>query len=201
MTSNFNQLTKATYEQGVQRYIDSTPTQVVGNDYQPFLDTFASLVGDGAVLEVGSAVGRDAAYLEERGVNIRRSDYAESFVHYLEQQGYTALRFDVINDQLDQKFVGIIANAVFLHFTLEECEQALENVQRHLLPNGYFAISVKAGKGEEVTRAKMDSPRYFKYWQPDELEAVLKAHDFTVLHTFRPDNGKWIQFITQSTRE
>lgn len=192
-------ITKTTYEQGLDTYIANTPT-VVGPEYKPFLNTFAKLVGTQQVLEVGSAVGRDADYLECKGVPVFRTDYAISFVEYLRAQGKEAQQFDVINDDLGRQFAGVIANAVFLHFTNEDFEKALENVQCHLLPHGYFAISVKAGEGEEVTNEKMDAPRYFNYWQPDDLEAILQAHDYSILHTFRPGNGKWIQLITQSIR-
>lgn len=198
MTRSFSQkFTIDAYENGLDKYLAGTAT-VVGAEFEPFLDTLASQFHPGDnILEVGSALGRDANYLESKGLRVIRTDVANSFVEYLQKQGREVKTFDVITDDLGERFPGILAQAVFLHFTKHEFETALQNVKKHLLPQGYFALSVKAGEGEEVNDEKLQRDRYFKYWSVDALDEILTGNGFKILHTFRPENGKWIQVITQ----
>lgn len=59
----------------------------------------ASLAGvplKARILELGSAFGRDAAYIASKGYSVVCSDAAESFVSYLRGKGFRARLFNAI---------------------------------------------------------------------------------------------------------
>ena len=67
-------VTLNTYELNAQNYIDRTPSSIEG-DYKQYLDNFLSCVGKEAkILEIGSAVGRDADYIDSKGYSVTRTD-------------------------------------------------------------------------------------------------------------------------------
>jgi len=65
-----NDATLAAYQAGADRYIERSPA--LPPAWRSYLDRLADPVGHGHVLELGSGPGRDAAYLEQRGVRVTR---------------------------------------------------------------------------------------------------------------------------------
>jgi SAM-dependent methyltransferase len=195
--SDTQAMTLQAYEQNVHKYLEGTPGTVAGTEYQPFLDAFCEqLEIKDSILEIGSAVGRDADYIESKGFHVTRSDAVEAFIVYLESQGHEALYFDVLQTDLGQKYDAVLAQAVFLHFNEGEFVQALQNVQRHLKSGGCFALSVKSGDGEGFSDHKFGTDRFFKYWQYEPLQQLLAAHNFLIIESFFPEN-RWIQVVTK----
>ncbi len=189
--TNNQTLTLNTYEQMAQHYIDRTPTSIDG-DYKQYLDNFlASVSKDAKILEIGSAVGTDADYIESKGYGVTRTDVVNAFLQYQRNKGKCISRFNVLEDRLHQYFDLIIASAVFLHFDLQQFDQAVVNVKNHLEKNGHFALAMKKGRGEEYTSEKMESPRYFRYWTEPELATRLHNNGFSADIATGSDN-KWL---------
>ena len=173
-----NAKTLAAYETHVADYIDGT-SQVVDGAHKAWIDAaLADLPTTAKVLELGSAFGRDAAYMASKGYSVECTDAAENFVSYLRGKGFSARRFNAITDQLDGEYDLILASAVMLHFTRPELALVLRKLCQSLAPQGRLAISLKRGEGEAWSTEKLGAPRYFCYWQAAELEAFFGAAGF-----------------------
>ncbi len=162
-----------TYDAGVQNYIDNTVQSTIGFQKQWLDEVFEDIPKTARVLEIGSAFGRDARYLQSLGYTPETTDGSQSFVEHLQSQGFGARVLDIVMDTPTDKYDVVLASAVFLHFNEDDFRKAVEHVRDSLTDNGRFVFSVKRGEGEEWTNAKMDAPRYFKYWQPEELRRTL----------------------------
>lgn len=102
--SETNSRTLESYNEHIQEYIDGTP-QVVSGDVQRWID--ASLQGlplDAKIIEVGTAFGRDASYIENQGYKVERTDATEGFVDWLNQNGHPARVFNLISDDFDNNY-------------------------------------------------------------------------------------------------
>jgi SAM-dependent methyltransferase len=195
-------ITIDTYNTHVQRYVDKTPGVVSGN-VRTWVDaSLGYLAADAEILEIGSASGRDADYIESKGYKVRRSDAAIGFVELLRNQGHSDTRLlNVLTDELGGPYDMVFADAVLLHFTVEEATIVLQKVRSSLKPAGIFSFRLKRGDGSEWSNEGLGAPRFFQYWQPDTLESLLRANEFDVLSLEdRPstfNTYSWLQVIAR----
>ncbi|MGE4481966.1 class I SAM-dependent DNA methyltransferase [Acidocella sp.] len=177
-----NRQTLASYEAHAQDYIAGTP-RIVSGPVKLWID--AALEGldrEASILELGSAFGRDAAYIKNLGYKIECTDATQAFLEHLRAHGFTARYFNILTGRLPAIHDLILANAVLLHFTGDEVSAILRKMAEGLKPGGRFAFSLKQGEGEEWSNAKLNAPRYFRYWRPAELPALLRQAGFTGWH-------------------
>ena len=146
-----------------------------------FLEAFASGVGSGTVLELGSGPGWDADQLERPGLAVIRTDGAPAFVERLRNQGHEAWVLDVRKDPLGGPYEGVLANAILLHLSRKELLQVLGRVHRAVREPGLFGFTLKEGDGDAWTDAKIGLPRHFVYWREPELRSDLSAMDWRVV--------------------
>jgi len=192
-TVSSNALTLQSYELGVQEYINGTAAEVSGT-FKDWIDaTLASLPLNAEIMEIGSGFGRDADYIESFGFKVDRTDATEAFVTFLQSQGHSACRFNVLVDAFPMQYDPVFANAVFLHFTPQELEKALQKIHAALRDNGVLAFSVK--KGEEWTNAKLGQPRYFCYWEQANLVPFLQKANFKVVTV--SEDKRFLQIIAK----
>jgi SAM-dependent methyltransferase len=209
MTAKSNetlQQTIATYEQNLSYYTAHTPLRSSG-PFKDFVDVFLSYLSRGEkVLEIGSGTGRDATYCIENGFDVQPIEVTQSFAKYMKQDGLDPIFFDALETSLETKYDAVMALAVFLHFNEAQFNVALVNVKRHLKEGGLLALRMKWGEGEEVINRKMNGPRYFKYWQPGDLEKKLMSVGFEIEYSMNflaegnkdgPDKG-WLQYIART---
>lgn len=196
--SNENIKTIATYRTGVKKYINRTPNDVDGNQKLWIDQIFSNIEKSSEILEIGSASGRDARYLMQSGYNVELSDATPEFVEYLRIQGLDAQVLNIVSSHPDKRYDVVYASAVFLHFTEEDFDTAVNNVRHGLNSNGKFVFSVKQGHGDGWSNEKMDSPRYFKYWQEHELVERLTSLGMRVTETISSDD-KWIWIVAEKT--
>lgn len=189
-----------TYENNLGLYISGTPEISVGG-FKEFIDVYISTLPDDAqVLEIGSGTGRDANYIESHtNIQIIRTDVVQSFIEYqkthfgADVQYLDALLLDDI-----ELYDGIIAFAVLLHFSREDCVSVCKKIYRALKPGGSFAFRMKnklTDIDEEVSTHKMNSPRYFRYWEYDDFVSELENIGFTCDNVIKAEKDKWIQGI------
>ena len=206
-----NNTTLQSYGEHLQEYIDGTPQEV--NGYVKYwLDTALGYVSkEGVILELGSAFGRDAAYIEkEKGYQVQRSDAIVGFVDILHRQGHNAKIINAITDELGSGYSMVFANAVLLHFTSEETKVVLSKIHRSLTESGVLAFTVKQGQGSEWSEDKLGAPRFFNYWTLEAVDNLLSetgfkpliiADDNTLIiaddNISHPKTVKWIYVITQ----
>lgn len=176
--SDTNRETLRSYEEHVDAYIEGT-AQFVAGEAKDWIDAaLAGLPVGSRLLELGSAFGRDAAYIAAQGIDIDCTDAAPGFVSHLRARGFAARLFNVLTDTLERPYDVILANAVLLHFDRDQFAFVLGKLHAALRPGGRLAFSLKRGDGEEWSSAKIGAPRYFCYWQPDDVAARLAEAGF-----------------------
>ncbi len=192
-----NQTTLDSYNAHVQDYIDGTPQDVTGPIKAWINAMLAGLAHDAKILEIGTAFGRDAEYIEGQGYTVDKTDGSAAFVEWLNAHGHQARVLNALTDDLGADWNLIFADAVLLHFTREETRTVAAKAYSSLVSGGTFAFSLKQGEGEEWSEAKLGAPRYFCYWNEHDITALLKEVGFTNVSvgnfdsTTRPDT-KWL---------
>ncbi len=194
-TISGNAATLDAYNTGVDAYVSGTPGETSGS-VKVWIDHLLSyLKVDAQIIEIGSAFGRDADYIESRGFTVARTDAAQSFVDLLLTKGHSAQNFNILKDEFSSFYDVVFANCVFLHFTREELRNVLEKIHANLFANGILAFSVKIGEGEEWTNEKVGNPRYFCYWKRDDIQSLLESTGFEV--DTMTEDGKFLQIISK----
>lgn len=199
--SHDNDKTLKSYEDHVQDYVAGTP-QAVEGEFKAWIDRVLKLVPKhGTILELGSAFGRDAAYIKSKGYKVIATDAVQGFVDLLQKSGHEARMLNALTDDFGHDYDMIFANAVLLHFTPDQVKEILQKAHRSLKPTGILAFSVKRGNGQSWSEAKLNAPRYFYYWKRDDLESVVKVAGFKVVE-LADRNGtsdKWLQVIARKS--
>ena len=191
--------TIAGYEVTAARFRDLG--MVLGPVLQRFLDRVAARVGVGArVLELGSGPGRDARYLESRGVRVQRSDATRAFVELLRGDGFDAMLLDVRTDHLGGPWDAVFANAVLLHLDRAAFADALAAIRRAVRPGGVLAFTLKDGDGEAWTNERLEVPRWFVFWRRGDVADALAAAGWIVesLDEVEGPNDPWLHVIARA---
>ena len=169
------------YEQRADRYFDAS-APAVSAEVAGLLDAVVARLRPGShVLEVGTGPGREAAYLEERGLHVDRTDATAAFVERLRANGHDARLLDVRDGNLGGPYDAVLANAVLLHLDRAQARLAVEACRRAVRPGGLFALTLKDGDGESWSDAKLGAPRWFVYWRQETLRAQLSDAGWRVL--------------------
>jgi len=182
--SEANAETLRSYEARIQEYIAGTPPDIP-RDWLDF--ALAGLDARARIVEIGSAYGRDAAYIKSKGFGVECTDAAAGFVRELLSRGFEARLFNLVADRFAPVYDLILANAVFLHFERAQLPKILRDMRAGLKPGGRLAFSLKDGSGEGVSDEKIGAPRYFCYWRAEQLPPLLQAAGFA---TWRIDSAR-----------
>ena len=113
------------------------------------------------ILDLGCGEGRDAIYLLEKGYNVLAVDYSLSVIdmcNKLSSNKYKKhfRRFDIIEDEIEEKFNYIYSIAVLHMFVLREHRNKfLSFIKTHLTDNGHCLLCVLGdGKQDYTTNIK-----------------------------------------------
>jgi len=189
-----NKTTLNTYQEHFDNYISKTPQETSGAQ-KVWIESLLSQINHGTpILEIGSAFGRDAAFMHDAGFrNVTLTDAFDAAIHELYERGFEARKLNILTDEPEGKYGLIFASAVFLHFTAEELRSVLRKLSGHLEQNGILSFSVKQGDGEEWTSDKMEAPRYFHYWQSDPLRQLVEESGYEAVTINNIDDSqKWL---------
>ncbi len=203
MDEDANKATIEAYENGLEQY-NSTDMSVLA-DMKIWIDTGLALLNPGAhILEIGSAHGRDALYIENKGFKVNRTDAANSFVSYLKAQGHDANLLNALTDDLGGPYDMVFANAVLLHFTVEQTKDVLKKIKDSLKPGGIFSFSVKMGEGSKWTKVILHDKRYYQYWQAQPLRLLLANAGFEISYLKEGktgiNNDSWLFVIARKPK-
>lgn len=176
--SETNRQTIAAYDAHVQGYVANTPHDI-SRTAKAWLDASVDgLESDARILEIGSAFGHDATYLEDKGFTVERSDVTPGFVDLIRSQGHSARLLNVLTDDLGGPYDLVFADAVLHHLTREEARTAAGNVLGALVVGGRFAASTRIGHKEGWSDEKIGVPRYFTNWDRQGVQDVIRSVGF-----------------------
>ncbi|HVQ44743.1 MAG TPA: methyltransferase domain-containing protein [Candidatus Saccharimonadia bacterium] len=199
-----NRLTLQAYEDNLQAYIEGTP-QTVHGPFQKWLDqVLGHIARGGTILELGTAFGRDADYIEAHGFRVVRTDAVTGFVDLLAAQAQAAHRLDALADDFGGPYDAVYANAVVLHFTPQQLAEVLRKAHTALASDGILAFTVKQGSGAGWNTDKLGAKRYFHYWTADPLAELVKSANFEIIqlesgsYPHRPDTI-WLRVIARKS--
>jgi Methyltransferase domain len=200
---NDNSKTVQAYERSVEAYINGGIPQVLGSVKLWVDETLQDVPSTAKILEIGSAYGRDANYIESKGFKVERSDAVDGFVKILKMQSVSSRKLDVLRGDIGVGYDVIYANAVFLHFSRDELVGVFSKVRSALSSKGKLSFSVKIGDGEEWKTAKVGEPRYFQYWNRRQLEVFIRENGFKIDWLKKGksghDNSLWYHIICTKT--
>ena len=106
----------------------------------------------GKALDVGTGVGRDAAFLARQGYSVTAVDASEKM---LEQANFSELPIDwFVNTlpklntvrSLDSKYDLILVSAVWQHIAPSQRSDAIRILSRLLAPNGKIVVTLRHGE-------------------------------------------------------
>ncbi len=207
--SKENAETIEVYEKFGDKYLERNRIALI-NDAQARKDdekqkelirTFVDgLPKDAKIFEVGSAGGRDAKFLRELGyTNITVSDVANYFINQLKNEGFSPVKFNLIEDEFDDKYDFILCWAVLVHFKKDEAIASIRKMYDALNDGGRVALCVKHKEGHTEDwsdfQGQIGAKRYFSYWNQDELEKCLTEAGFKNLKIQQYGGARacWIQ--------
>ena len=158
------------------------------------------------IFEFGSGDGKNAKYIENLGYDITASDVAEDFINATKSTGVKTIKFNVLEDEFKEKYSGVFAWRVFVHFTKEDALNVLNKTYDALEDNGLFVFNVMNREGKAVDEEWVDFPneyhmgadRYYKYFKEEEMNEIIKQTGFEVCDFHKEggvNNNKWLVYV------
>ncbi|MFE0015885.1 class I SAM-dependent DNA methyltransferase [Mesorhizobium sp. NPDC059054] len=181
------------YEAYADRYdeiVGSEPIERV----QAALKRLAAEVGtDSQILEIGSGAGREADFLEDLGLHVRRTDATRRFLEIQAARGKQADLLDVVADELGGPYDAVVALCVLFYVRRAEIEAVLGKVAQSLRPGGVFLVSMRHGDGEK------NGEYQTVLWRRDDFARLLEDAGMAVVwdeFAVNTGNGEeWISFL------
>ena len=172
--------TRRNYEEADTWHSEKSESYNWGSQRDLFI---ARLTGGGRILDVGAGgSGRDIQNFKSQGFAVEGLDYSAAAVSSLRQQ-FPDLKFyeaDMRATGLpNAAYKGIWACASLLNIPKSDVPTALAEFHRLLEDGGELFISVKEGAGEKMVPDKAGE-RFFSFFSPNELSALVKAAGFNV---------------------
>jgi ubiquinone/menaquinone biosynthesis C-methylase UbiE len=163
-----------------------------------FLDKFIKLSGE-KIIDVGSGPGRDGLLLKEAGKDVVCVDASEAMVKLSFEKGLESVLagFDTLPFE-NESFDGAWSYTALLHIPKKFIDTPLKEIVRVLKPSGTFALGLIEGDTEEYKESSgVDMPRWFSFYQKDEVVDVCKKHAFELVYfeTFKPRSKNYLNFI------
>ena len=201
--SETNRKTLESYETGINEYIQNAPNKR-GGVVEDWIDKSIEALGqDAKILEIGSAYGRDAKLIEEKGFHVEKTDATKGFVKILQGEDSTARVLNILSDEIEDSYDLIIANAVFLHFNDDETLFAANKVYNALNPDGIFSLTLKQGDGEAWQSNKGMAPRFFNFWSKERIAELLSSVGFDNIKAWADSSDgsgtTWVMVIAKKS--
>lgn len=169
-------------------------------------NSFQALPKNAKILEIGSANGENAKYIESLGYNVIASDIAEDFINASKNNGLTTIKFNILEDSFKEKYSGILAWRVFVHFTEEDIFETLKKSYDNLENNGIFIFNVINRETKKVDNEWVDFPneyhmgaeRYYHYFNQINLDNIISQTKFQIQDFHKEggdNNNKWLVYV------
>lgn len=153
------------------------------------MTTFTShLGGRRLVLDLGCGPGRDVEFLAELGCRAIGLDLSAGMLAEARRRLPQAdlIRADLRRPPLKSASIdGVWACASLLHLPRADMPAALAEIARLLRrPDGLLYLALKGGQGERWIAGQAGQRTFFAYYQPDEVETLLRYAGFRTLENW-----------------
>jgi ubiquinone/menaquinone biosynthesis C-methylase UbiE len=195
--------TRSTYDRIAGRFLERTRDRT---PMQETLDRFAAHLEAGAlVLDIGAGPGADSSALRARGLRVVSVDLSLGMLRTgMAEFPGDRVQADMLRLPFRDAAHGLWVNASLLHLPHEAVPVALREFRCVLQPPAVVHLSVKLGHSGEWEHRKYgdEHPRWFSYWQPEALDAVLSAEGLHVLdaRTIEGSPDTWLQRLVTWSR-
>lgn len=149
-----NASTLAGYEDCAIDYAQTTAPRPEASDQPGLVELLKLVEPESRLLEIGSGPGWDADWLEERGLVVRRTDAAESFLHFQASRGRHAERLDVIRDLLGGPYDGVVALYVLQHVERDLLPTVFARIAQAISDGGVFLLALREGRARASKSAR-----------------------------------------------
>jgi 2-polyprenyl-3-methyl-5-hydroxy-6-metoxy-1,4-benzoquinol methylase len=162
------------YDERAQEYASVTADHI---ETPQLLEFIAALPNGARVLDLGCGPGLFAQAMHARGLSVDATDASAEMVALANAQPDVTARQERFADlNAIAQYDGVWANFSLLHAPRADMPGHLARIHAALRPKGVFHLTVKTGTGEARDRLG----RFYTYYQPDELQALLNTAGFTV---------------------
>ncbi|RDZ26162.1 class I SAM-dependent methyltransferase [Lysobacter silvisoli] len=193
-----NARTVAAYENCARAYAADVPppTGWAAESLQQLAD---GLPAGSRVLEIGSGPGWDADFLEQRGVQVHRTDVTVTFCDLQIERGKQAQVLDVLTDDIAGRYDGIAMLCVLQHFERPDLDVVLRKFAGALHAGGLALLSYPLGEDEYWQKTDSGDYRVVR-WTAAGLDRRLGAAGFTVVWDKEQqfDSGPWRAVLARS---
>ena len=189
-----NTSTLAGYEGCADDYAETTAPKADADDQPALVELLKAVEPGSRLLEIGSGPGWDADWLEERGLAVRRTDGAASFVQFQASRGRRAERLDVIVDPLGGPYDGVVALHVLQHVEREMLPSVFARIAEAIRAGGVFLLALREGEGETADIGSNGNEYYVALWPRLQIIALLGALGLDLLwsDSFDGREGRWL---------
>ncbi len=192
-----DQQTIDTYNKMAKEYDDET-VDFWDRFPRTFLDKFIGL-SENKIVDVGSGPGRDGLLIQQAGKEVVCVDASEAMVKLSSEKGLPSVLAGFDNLPFEnESFDGVWSYTALLHVPKKSIDIPLVEISRVLKPSGMFALGLIEGDTEEYKESSgVDMPRWFSFYQKDEVKSICKEHGFELVYfeTFRPRSKNYLNFI------
>jgi len=188
-----------TYNKLAKEYDDETAS--FWNQFpKTFINHFVEPSGE-KIIDIGSGPGRDGLLLQKAGKEVVCVDASEAMIKLSSGRGLKSYlaSFDNLPFK-DESFDGAWSYTSLLHIPKKSVDIPLKEIFRILKPSGVFALGLIEGDNEEYREnLGVDMPRWFSFYQKEEVEDLCRQHGFKLIHfeIFKPGSKNYLNFIFQ----
>lgn len=137
------------------------------------------------VLDVGCGPGHIASYMKDSGFVITGIDFSDNMIELAKKRCRQSKFIKKDIEQFDygkEKYNGIIASFILIHFNRSSTEKLLHRFHSSLDKKGVLLISVIKGKGEHFRPEPLNSKHnmYFRYMTEKDIKGILEKTGFRI---------------------
>jgi ubiquinone/menaquinone biosynthesis C-methylase UbiE len=162
-----------------------------------FINKFVELSGN-KIINIGSGPGRDSQLLQQAGKEVVCVDASEAMIKLSSARGLESVlaEFDRLPFK-NESFDAAWSYTALLHVPKQAISTSLKEIFRVLKPSGIFALGLIEGDTEEYRTSHYDMPRWFSYYQKDEVVNLCTQHHFDLVYfeICKPGSRNYLNFI------
>lgn len=215
--SKENEKTLEVYDKLAKVYLDNTvkhdikdPTRV--KEKQTHIkkilkNGFKTLTSGAKILEIGAGDGSASLILKKLGFNPFPTDVAEDFLKAIKKSGFEPIKLNVLTDDIPNRYNGVLAYRVFVHFTPEDIKIAFNKIYDALVPSGRFVFNI-VNKAAGVQDGWVDYPgdhhmgaeRFFQQFHEPEIRQITESTGFNIINFSLfggENNNKWFFIVAE----